>query len=780
MHKLLYTSKDFDGRLALGNILIPHYNTPKFKRMTVDEDTNFSFAKNCPGWIRRFCSYKKYKDIDMVNSGPNILWSILQMYFPSDEVPAIQEISENRDEVIEEIKTACQKFANITNKQAKKMINTVVNGGDWKNRLRDFGFVPPPNLSIKIFTQLKKDIHFVANALIRYEREGNPGGEMNIEQKQKKNIDDILDAIDFFKKGIDKKVENYTHLDCAKVIAGIILYFEKKIVNIAIESAQKDGFKVCGINGDGFYVRSDLKSELPNSLLDNINNKVQEKLMLYNIKFIEKSNLPTQEDQQKYYSEFSAAKRRSTPFEYLKQKLNLHANKNNLIRFDGKIYKGNYNGRWEPLYDEKTEDHYSLLINDVLGGEPHYNLIPNMYEHIYKTMKSSQSMMFPIRTKHELEDTIVIYQNGFLDKTNLQFTLFEDCEGDIPFSLNFRNIEFTDEFRSQPTPKFDSIITEQLDAPTAYIFKVLLGRIHQPFNSDNLQIALMMKGYSQTGKSTIQEIIMEMFAKHQIGTISANLEKVFGLEALYDKQLVIIEDMPDNFIELINSATLQSMVSGGDVSIARKNKVAITKRWSAHLLLASNKSFDIQGGGDAIARRIPQFPFETIVEKGNNNLKDEIINEELDAIMIQSIEKCLQYRNDNKTTDFWDTASDTLIKEREQLKEETDYFSQFLQTESKYYTLTKLSEEEADYAEVMKSFKNFMKFQKNSRARVDKVQIKNALKKNGYEYKRYHQCLTCHNKQSPENCKDHYQKHKNTKQVEKIYGLVYERLEVHK
>ena len=180
----------------------------------------------------------------------------------------------------------------------------------------------------------------------------------------------------------------------------------------------------------------------------------------------------------------------------------------------------------------------------------------------------------------------------------------------------------------------------------------------------------MMKGYSNTGKSTIQNIIIEMFARHQIGVISAAHEKTFGLESLYDKQLVIIEDMPDNFIEIINSATLQSMCSGGSVSIPRKNKIAITQKWSAHLLLASNKSFDLQGGGDAIARRIPQFPFLKIVKKGlNTNLEEEIINEELDAIMIQTIQRCLNWRNEHKNNDFWSNmATEPLLEQRIQMQ----------------------------------------------------------------------------------------------------------------
>ena len=85
----------------------------------------------------------------------------------------------------------------------------------------------------------------------------------------------------------------------------------------------------------------------------------------------------------------------------------------------------------------------------------------------------------------------------------------------------------------------------------------------------------------------------------------------------------------------------------------------------------------------------------------------------------------------------------------------------------------------ADYNQVIKSFKAFMKFEKRSgKVRVDKVQIINALEKNGYEFIRIFECPICYQNTTVATCGDHYKGQKDCKRVNKIKNLVFEKLVV--
>ena len=91
---------------------------------------------------------------------------------------------------------------------------------------------------------------------------------------------------------------------------------------------------------------------------------------------------------------------------------------------------------------------------------------------------------------------------------------------------------------------------DDCDTPCALnlcdMLEVLIGRLfYQVGKYDQWQVMPFLKGDANTGKSTVIYLVSKMFPAGSAGSITANLESGFGLEALFTKRLVTIPDLPN-------------------------------------------------------------------------------------------------------------------------------------------------------------------------------------------------------------------------------------------
>lgn len=184
-----------------------------------------------------------------------------------------------------------------------------------------------------------------------------------------------------------------------------------------------------------------------------------------------------------------------------------------------------------------------------------------------------------------------------------------------------------------------------------YIF---MGRMfHQLGLHDQWQIIPFLKGRGGSGKSTIAQVVHMFFEPTDVGILSNNSEKKFGLQPLVDKFMWMCLELKKNV--QLDQAEFQSMVSGEDVSIAIKNQVAQAIKWSAPGLLCGNEApgwIDAQG---SIARRIAIINFPRTVQERHivPELKEKIFQLELAKLIV----KCnVAYRsecNTHRKCDIW-------------------------------------------------------------------------------------------------------------------------------
>lgn len=173
-----------------------------------------------------------------------------------------------------------------------------------------------------------------------------------------------------------------------------------------------------------------------------------------------------------------------------------------------------------------------------------------------------------------------------------------------------------------PTPSFHSIIEYQMakqvqdDAQREEVIKwiyIFLGRfLYEVNEKDSWQVIPFFIGRAGTGKSKLLDSIKEFFQEKDIALISNDTQKGFGLETVYDKFAWRSLEVKNDFA--LDQAQLQSMVTGEEVSIQRKNKPAINVIWKSPGILAGNEVPNWSDNSGSISRRIIQIRFDTKVD----------------------------------------------------------------------------------------------------------------------------------------------------------------------
>lgn len=203
-----------------------------------------------------------------------------------------------------------------------------------------------------------------------------------------------------------------------------------------------------------------------------------------------------------------------------------------------------------------------------------------------------------------------------------------------------------------------------------YIF---MGRmLHSLKTQEDWQIIPFLKGRGGSGKSTAATVIKNFYEASDVGILSNNSEKKFGLQALLDKFIWMCLELKKNIA--LDQAEFQSMVSGENMMIAQKNQIARQIEWNAPGILCGNEApswVDAQG---SIARRMAIITFSYSLQERDvvPDLLKRILQNELPALIV----KCNQaYRimcDTHRQDDIWKVLPPYFKKERLQFQKDTD------------------------------------------------------------------------------------------------------------
>ena len=314
----------------------------------------------------------------------------------------------------------------------------------------------------------------------------------------------------------------------------------------------------------------------------------------------------------------------------------------------------------------------------------------------------------------------MIAKNQFLEfgkddiDPNLVSAKYFDSTFPVEMLRQIRENPYNFTFRDVPTPKFDSILNAQklprfedddddtlgpADAgpdgtmlhadPTSGCyykatrfnvccwFYALLGRLRYEVGArDKWQVILFMKGVAQSGKSTIAQLIKMFFESQDVGILSNNLEKKFGLGSIFDKLVFMCLEVKRDFG--VDQGEFQSMVSGEDMSIPVKFKVAESTRWTSPGIMMGNELPDWTNNSGSIGRRVIVGAFNYAVRNANPGLLDEL-RDELPYIMLKINTAYIHSTRLFGGKDIWSVLPEYFKQQRRLLRADTHMLDHFLQ-----------------------------------------------------------------------------------------------------
>ena len=417
---------------------------------------------------------------------------------------------------------------------------------------------------------------------------------------------------------------------------------------------------------------------LPVAMLRTCEARVLKKTTLV-VQLVEKSLKPTKKDIEWYWGAFSLAKLHGD--DRPKYLLSRSGQLGKFKRLDGWVLKPHPNIPGAMKRDVEAEP----FINQVLVSD-HGNLHSYKMETLVTWFNKIQDPMFPLMDFDQFDRYVISFQDGYYHlKKNIFTPWTAENRADPPITNNFFDCPYPTD---TDTPIIDKIITRQIDeTETAKWFWCLVfGRPYYKVGElDNWQVAPYIKGDANTGKSTIGSIIVHAHPPGTLGVVASNFEKTFGLENLYNKRVVLFPDMSKRICDALNQDLFQSMITGEEIPIARKNKGCIPDfLWSLHLIMFSNHWPGYGDDSGSISRRCVTFLFETLIPETERDTEmgKKMLELELPKIMIKLNRIYLEFAHKYKGRSFWDVCPKQLVANQNNVRVQTNYLADFLVNES--------------------------------------------------------------------------------------------------
>ena len=317
------------------------------------------------------------------------------------------------------------------------------------------------------------------------------------------------------------------------------------------------------------------------------------------------------------------------------------------------------------------------------------------------------------------------------------------------------------------------------------IFEILVGRLLYPTKAhDNWQIMLFLKGDSNSGKSTILNILTQFFPEGSVGCITSTTEGTFGLESLFNKRLVLFPDMSESIGKNLQKETWQSMVSGEKVSVAQKHKKALAdKPWRVPLAACANGFPNWKDTSGAVQRRMGVFLWSEPIAQRDSSMEQRIIAEELVAVLLRCVTAYRAACDRFTGGDFWKRVATGIMKDAQKVViEESSPLSAFLMNGNEFYQIA-YEEGHSETVEALeKAYANHCRYVLKYSAEQSKLgKDRHPLTRLGFKMVTKNKCKVCPAiPATSKSCGDHYRGGKNRSQTKCIENMrIVKKLSLH-
>jgi hypothetical protein len=326
------------------------------------------------------------------------------------------------------------------------------------------------------------------------------------------------------------------------------------------------------------------------------------------------------------------------------------------------------------------------FLNEIFLDNDDFAKHPKNIDNLEKYIREFASSKFPY---YEPNRMYLGFPNGVLKIDTCEFIPKDQVDESVCVRKYFDQPLLMDESKDglSTTPLFDSVIQFQFPdheegGEHAGVYEFLLMCIGRVFfdvgEFDDWQFMPFLRGVPGAGKSLVLAVITAMH--NEVGTINKGYEEKFGLSALYEKDVVILDDLPKNIKDILNQELFQTLISGGNVSIGIKGVTAITRPWLKPFIIAGNHSVNYDDKGN-VTRRIVEFVWTKPVVEGDPTLKKRIIQNELPNLMLKCLQMYKNYRDLSADKLIWQIVPPYFLATRNELRADRNPLFRFL-TES--------------------------------------------------------------------------------------------------
>ena len=273
-------------------------------------------------------------------------------------------------------------------------------------------------------------------------------------------------------------------------------------------------------------------------------------------------------------------------------------------------------------------------------------------------------------------DTFVPYEeSGKLDSDIIACNYFDK---DFPVDEYNNN---ADDWFDIKTPSASLIMDDQrFDEDVQKVFWIMMGRVFYEVNEiDGWQVVPFCKGQAGSGKSTVVlKIVKQFYPPNEVGVISNNIERKFGLQPVEGKLLFVAPEVKVDFG--LDQADFQTAVSGEETVINRKFETAKTVRWTIPGFFAGNEIPGWCDNSESLSRRWIPFQFNHKPKNLDPFLGDKLAKE-LPRIMLKANRAYLEAVKRFGGIDIWKWLPKYFIDQRKMMAEQTNTLVSFISSE---------------------------------------------------------------------------------------------------
>lgn len=277
-------------------------------------------------------------------------------------------------------------------------------------------------------------------------------------------------------------------------------------------------------------------------------------------------------------------------------------------------------------------------------------------------------------------------RDRFISYTDME----DDATRDIPSNVSacrYHDRDFPEalaatpraDWRAIPTPNLDSIMSFQgFEEDVCSWFYALVGRmLYATGETDGWQVMPYLKGQASSGKSTILlGVCRNMFDPSDVGVLSNNIERKFGISQLAHKLLFIAPEIKSDL--QLEQAEFQSMVSGEAMQPAVKNHNALAiSNWRVPGIMAGNEVPGWVDNSGSIGRRMIVFGFTRRVVRGDTELGKKL-DAEMPVILLKCNRAYLEARERVGADNIWVHLPEYFDRMKQELTEATNPVQEFM------------------------------------------------------------------------------------------------------